>query len=370
MLEQGRPTHRVKGFVVAVALAVALFAPSWAGAKPPQPPPIPVEFVDGWDPNSAEGLARFVQEHRAKYRVPPGRLVGAFRVHLPNGQVKIIVLESVKLSPLKGRQAYWIEGHVEKRLLDTLSRLGWKRSWVGAGLIEYEPCESRGRHCRRLMARTLGHLKKIYAANPYPEDKAQRRQITSNFQREVRSFYRNLNATNNVMTPPRTPPGIGALRQRLALPPGLGGIDFGSLELRYVSDQGSGQGVGYAFRGAGAEVSDPAAGVGTARQSSDAFFTWLALPPSSHWVNLNPNEPDRIFDAQFGRTDAGKVLLEADLAMKKSIARRERRSGRSSTRSTTTSRTATTASRSGRRSIPRPRPCARAATSCSSSTRR
>ena len=38
-------------------------------------------------------------------------------------------------------------------------------------------------------------------------------------------------------------------------------------------------------------------------------------------MNLNPNEPDRIFDAQFGRTDAGRVLLEADLAMKKSLAR-------------------------------------------------
>jgi hypothetical protein len=38
-------------------------------------------------------------------------------------------------------------------------------------------------------------------------------------------------------------------------------------------------------------------------------------------VNLNPNEPDRIFDPQFGRTEAGKVLLEADLAMKKSFAR-------------------------------------------------
>ncbi len=328
MREQGCPAlggggRVVTGLVVAIAMALALFAPSWAAAKPPLPPPVPVEFVDPWDPSSAEGLARIVQEHRAKYRISPGRMVGAFRVHLPDGRVKVIVLESVKLSRLDSRRPWWIEGHVEKRLIDTLNRMGWKRSWVGAGFIEFEPCELNGRHCRRLMARTLGHLDRIYAGNRYPADRTQRAPITRGFQREVRGFYRNLNATSNLMTPPRTPPGAGALRQVLALPPGrLGGIDFSSLELRYVSDQGSGQGVGYAFRGApDATASDPAAGLSTARQSSDAFFTWLALPPQTHWVNLNPNEPDRIIDPQFGRTDAGRVLLEADLAMKKSFAR-------------------------------------------------
>src|SRR5262249_24767437 len=35
--------------------------------------------------------------------------------------------------------------------------------------------------------------------------------------------------------------------------------------------------------------------------------------------NLNPDEPNRIIDAKFGQTDAGRVLLEADLQMKKTV---------------------------------------------------
>ncbi|HEX5620458.1 MAG TPA: hypothetical protein VFX51_18695, partial [Solirubrobacteraceae bacterium] len=54
-------------------------------------------------------------------------------------------------------------------------------------------------------------------------------------------------------------------------------------------------------------------------QSSDAFFTWLALPPQSFWVNLNPSQPDRIIDPQLARTDAGRVLLEADMQLKRTI---------------------------------------------------
>ncbi|WP_197694066.1 hypothetical protein, partial [Mycobacterium sp. 852002-40037_SCH5390672] len=34
-----------------------------------------------------------------------------------------------------------------------------------------------------------------------------------------------------------------------------------------------------------------------------------------------PNEPDRIIDAQFGRTDAGRILLEADYTMKQATAK-------------------------------------------------
>jgi uncharacterized repeat protein (TIGR01451 family) len=332
MIEQGCPTRdgavrAIKGLVVVLALALALFAPPWAAAKPkpPLPPPIPVEFVDAWDPNAADGLAGISQEVRAKYRISPGKAVGVFRVHLPDGRVKVIVLESIQFSRKDSRRPWWIEGHVERRLVDVLNRMGWKRSWVGAGYIDFEPCELNGHFCRRLMARNFPDLGRIFAGNRYPKDKAARKPITAGFRRQVTGYYRVLDSTNGLMTPPRAQPGPSPLRQRLALPPAVGrpgGIDFSSLELRYVSDQGPEQGVGYAFRGApDATASDPAVGLQTADQSSDAFFTWLALPPSTHWVNLNPNEPDRIFDPRFGRTDAGRVLLEADLAMKKSFAR-------------------------------------------------
>ncbi|MFJ8075570.1 hypothetical protein ACIQ7Q_16920 [Streptomyces sp. NPDC096176] len=105
------------------------------------------------------------------------------------------------------------------------------------------------------------------------------------------------------------------------VPQAPGGIDFSSLQLRYLSDPGDGSGLQYSFQApvSADGGSSPATGLEAAEGSSDAFFVWLALDPSAFWVNLNPNEPDRIVDDRLGRTDAGRVLLEADLLMKKTI---------------------------------------------------
>lgn len=54
---------------------------------------------------------------------------------------------------------------------------------------------------------------------------------------------------------------------------------------------------------------------------SDAFFVWLLHPPESFWVNLSPTEEDRVIEHSLGRTDVGKVMLEADLLLKKTAAR-------------------------------------------------
>jgi len=102
-----------------------------------------------------------------------------------------------------------------------------------------------------------------------------------------------------------------------------GGIDFSTLELRYLADTTSeySHSVQYAFTAlpaTGDQRTD--VGLGAAQQTWDAFFVWLGLPTSTFWVNLNPNEPDRIVDAQLGRTDVGRILLEADLQMKKTVA--------------------------------------------------
>lgn len=104
----------------------------------------------------------------------------------------------------------------------------------------------------------------------------------------------------------------------------LGGVDFSTLELRYVADTydgGLGSGVDYAYQ-VEADPNQPVSfgGRESARLAADAFFTWLALRPESFTVNLNPDEPDRIIDEKFGKTDAGRVLLEADLQMKKTVA--------------------------------------------------
>jgi len=105
----------------------------------------------------------------------------------------------------------------------------------------------------------------------------------------------------------------------------VGGIDFSSLELRYIADPST-QGTrasAFAFKAVPGKSGGRRASIArrVVREASDAFFVWLALPPQSFTVNLNPSEPDRIVDSQLGRTDAGRILLEADLRMKKTVAR-------------------------------------------------
>jgi hypothetical protein len=51
------------------------------------------------------------------------------------------------------------------------------------------------------------------------------------------------------------------------------------------------------------------------------FFLGITLPPDEFWVNLNPIQPDKIVSPRLGITDTGRVLLEADLQLKKDSAR-------------------------------------------------
>jgi hypothetical protein len=103
-----------------------------------------------------------------------------------------------------------------------------------------------------------------------------------------------------------------------------GGIDFSSLELRYLADPppGGDQGIRFSFTGK-PTTSATKADVGRAvtLQASDAFFVWLSLRPSQFWVNLNPDEPDRIVDPKLGTTDVGRIMLQSDLQMKKTVAK-------------------------------------------------
>ncbi|MFH1440417.1 MAG: hypothetical protein ABIH18_00010 [Candidatus Omnitrophota bacterium] len=50
------------------------------------------------------------------------------------------------------------------------------------------------------------------------------------------------------------------------------------------------------------------------------FFIGLSLPNESFWVNLRPDSPDNIIDSQLAKTDIGKILLEADVQLKKDTA--------------------------------------------------
>ncbi|MFH0935888.1 MAG: hypothetical protein V1828_03415 [Candidatus Omnitrophota bacterium] len=50
------------------------------------------------------------------------------------------------------------------------------------------------------------------------------------------------------------------------------------------------------------------------------FFIGISLPNDSFWVNLRPDSPDNIIDEQLAKTDVGRILLEADLQLKKDTA--------------------------------------------------
>ncbi|MFH1198561.1 MAG: HEAT repeat domain-containing protein, partial [Candidatus Omnitrophota bacterium] len=51
------------------------------------------------------------------------------------------------------------------------------------------------------------------------------------------------------------------------------------------------------------------------------FFVGVSLPSSSFWVNLRPDCADQITDDLLAKTDVGKILLEADVQLKKDTAK-------------------------------------------------
>ncbi|WZN66109.1 hypothetical protein HKI87_14g76720 [Chloropicon roscoffensis] len=57
-----------------------------------------------------------------------------------------------------------------------------------------------------------------------------------------------------------------------------------------------------------------------ASRTSSAYCVFRLLPAEALWVNLNPNEPERVMDARMSGTETGRVLLESDLWLKKTAA--------------------------------------------------
>jgi len=104
----------------------------------------------------------------------------------------------------------------------------------------------------------------------------------------------------------------------------LGGVDFSTLQMRYLSDDPGSGGVKYSFSArpaAPGPEQDPLTGLDIAATSTADLRTWLVLDPSKFWVNLNPTQPDKIVDPQLGQTNAGRALLEADFAMKRTASK-------------------------------------------------
>jgi hypothetical protein len=107
----------------------------------------------------------------------------------------------------------------------------------------------------------------------------------------------------------------------------LGGVNFSHVELTAISTNltvtPSGQ---YGFFNYVLRGEKEKSGTATidVRNSSElaynTFFVGLFMPNNLFWVNLNPWEPNRLLGDGLEKTDAGRVMLEADLQMKKDFA--------------------------------------------------
>ncbi|MDD5252784.1 MAG: SAM-dependent methyltransferase [Candidatus Omnitrophica bacterium] len=58
----------------------------------------------------------------------------------------------------------------------------------------------------------------------------------------------------------------------------------------------------------------------SARELLNYFFTGITLPNDSFWVNLRPDSVDNIIDDYLAQTEVGRILLEADVQLKKDTA--------------------------------------------------
>ena len=108
-------------------------------------------------------------------------------------------------------------------------------------------------------------------------------------------------------------------------PSDLGGVNFTSIKLNCISvckNRSGGVNFDFLFKAQKAEGANRRTNpMNSTSLGIIAFMTGLALPDEVFWVNLNPTEPDRIIDPRLEQTEVGRILLEADLQLKKDDSR-------------------------------------------------
>jgi len=85
-------------------------------------------------------------------------------------------------------------------------------------------------------------------------------------------------------------------------------FDLSKTKINFLIDKGDAKSV------EDAELDDQA------KDLYNYFLTGLRLPNKSFWVNLRPDSEDQVIDSKLARTDLGRVLLAADLQLKKDTA--------------------------------------------------
>lgn len=105
-----------------------------------------------------------------------------------------------------------------------------------------------------------------------------------------------------------------------SLPAGLVDTKFRPLHLRYLELDSATNNLNLLLdKGDTKELSRPAL-EGATNQLLDYFRIGLTLPNSAFWVNLRPDSSENIIDPNLAKTDVGKILLEADVQLKKDTA--------------------------------------------------
>ncbi|MEO3771087.1 hypothetical protein [Micromonospora sp. B9E7] len=100
-----------------------------------------------------------------------------------------------------------------------------------------------------------------------------------------------------------------------------GGIDFSSVQLRYVTDGGGSTGDTYSFETATTPGQESKDGTVQIYDADEALNTWMTVESARFWVNLNPSQPDKVIDEYLGRTAVGRIMLDADLELKRAWTR-------------------------------------------------
>ncbi|MGY2093064.1 nucleic acid/nucleotide deaminase domain-containing protein [Nocardia gipuzkoensis] len=359
------PTVRL-WLAILILLATALFGaptPALVSADPASPEPKRPTSV----PFNGTAIAQINNLYRARYRTSPARNVSTFQ-YTKDGQAyyvtvasvssqssgpKIAVFnvrdaqgnlvslpdkdgtlrdevrvenETITVDPQKNTTRQTVSGkHSEELTEMILEKWGINPDAVTQIFSELEPCDVPGHNCG---TRIVPKYKNADVSYNFEYHGEIRGEGTDQLGKAVENLYDELDDLEAMLQ--AAPPHPAAVENsRLAhvltglRAPPPGGIDFSTLQLRYLSDAQSDKGAGlqYSFSAATGGNPDTAVGRAAVLQSSDAFFVWLALSRDRFWVNLNPSEPNRIIDSELGRTDAGRILLQADLQLKKTVGR-------------------------------------------------
>ncbi|WP_157619895.1 hypothetical protein [Saccharothrix sp. NRRL B-16348] len=270
------------------------------------------------------------------------RFEGKWEYSEASGQYEFIgSIQKIPMKSFTGRPDFSIANKHSEELLDAYIESHDMEGWARIGRSEREPCSEDVNSCKLRVSKMAG-LTDFYYNIPYDtaEDRAKAVERLAPYINDWVIEGRRIALVGNRLfdlgrspngqpkkkggsaTQPATPHWQETLPFDLPGPDSAGGVDFSTVELRYISDSTAGeQGIRYSFAATPAPTDrNVTVGANSMRSASDSFFVWLAVPRNKFWVNLNPDEPDRVIDPALATTDAGRVLLASDLQLKKTVA--------------------------------------------------